>query len=50
MAIHLDLKQAVSFEELLMSQVTQQEALARLLIARGMFTKKEVIPSPSPMR
>jgi hypothetical protein len=31
----------VSFEELLMSQVVQQEALTRLLIEKGIFTKEE---------
>jgi hypothetical protein len=33
----------VSFEELLMSQVTQQEALTRLLIKKGVFTKEEFL-------
>ena len=37
MAIPLDPKQIVSFEELLMSQVVQQEALTRLLIGEGYF-------------
>jgi hypothetical protein len=32
---------SVSFEELLMSQVVQQEALTRLLIEEGIFTKEE---------
>ena len=41
MAIPLDPKQIVSFEELLMSQVIQQEALTRLLIEKGIFTKEE---------
>jgi hypothetical protein len=41
MAIPLDPKQIVSFEELLMSQVAQQEALTRLLIEKGIFTKEE---------
>ena len=40
MAIALDPKQAVSFEELLMSQVVQQEALTRLLVEKGIFTKE----------
>jgi hypothetical protein len=35
MAIPLDPKQVVSFEELLMSQVVQQEALTRFLIGKG---------------
>jgi len=41
MAIPLDSKQIVSFEELLMSQVVQQEALTRLLVEKGIFTKEE---------
>jgi len=40
MAISLEAKQVVSFEELLMSQVVQQEALTRLLIEKGIFTKE----------
>jgi hypothetical protein len=41
MSTPLDRKQLVSFEELLMSQVIQQEALTRLLVEKGMFTKEE---------
>ncbi len=41
MATPLDPKQTVSFEELLMSQVVQQEVLTRLLIQKGIFTKEE---------
>jgi hypothetical protein len=41
MAIPLDPKHIVSFEELLMSQVIQQEALTRLLVEKGIFTKEE---------
>jgi hypothetical protein len=41
MAILLDPKQIVSFKELLMSQVVQQEALTRLLVEKGIFTKEE---------
>lgn len=37
MAIPLGPKQIVSFEELLMSQVIQQEALTRLLVEKGIF-------------
>jgi hypothetical protein len=37
MAIGLDPKQMVSFEELLMSQVVQQDALTRLLGEKGIF-------------
>jgi hypothetical protein len=43
MAIALDPKQIVSFEELLMSQVVEQEALTRLLVERGVFTKEEFL-------
>jgi hypothetical protein len=43
MAISLDPKQVVSFEELLMSQVAQQEALTRLLVEKGIFTKEEFL-------
>ena len=43
MAIPLDPKQIVSFEELLMSQVVQQEALTRLLIEKGIFTMEEFL-------
>jgi hypothetical protein len=43
MAIPLDPKQVVSSEELLISQVVQQEALTRLLIMKGLFTKEEFL-------
>ena len=43
MAIPIDSKQIVSFEELLMSQVVQQEALTRLLVEKGIFTKEEFL-------
>ena len=43
MAISLDPKQIVPFEELLMSRVVQQEALARLLVDKGIFTKEEFL-------
>ena len=43
MVISLDPKQLVSFEELLMSQVVQEEALTRLLIDEGIFTKEEFL-------
>jgi hypothetical protein len=43
MAIPLDPKQVVSFKELLMSQVIQQEALTRLLVEKGIFTKEEFL-------
>jgi hypothetical protein len=41
MAIALDPKQVVVFEELLISQMVQQEALTRLLLEKGIFTKEE---------
>ena len=41
MAFGLDPKQIISFEELLMSQVVQQEALTRLLVEKGIFTEEE---------
>ncbi len=43
MATALDPKQIVSSEELLKSQVVQQEALTRLLIMKGLFTKDEFL-------
>ena len=43
MAIGLDPKQVVPFGELLMSQVVQQEALTRLLVEKGIFTKEEFL-------
>ena len=43
MAIPLDPKQVVSFEDLLMSRVVQQEALTRLLVEKGIFAKQEFL-------
>jgi hypothetical protein len=43
MANALDHKQIVSFEELLMSQVVQQEGLTRLLVEKGIFSKEELL-------
>ena len=43
MATGLDPKQIVSFEDLLMSQVVQQEALNWLLVEKGIFTKEEFL-------
>ena len=42
-AVEVGNKQMVSFEELLMSQVVQQEALTRLLAGKGIFTKEEFL-------
>jgi hypothetical protein len=43
MAIGLDSKQVVTFGELLMSQVVQQEGLTRLLVEKGVFSKEEFL-------
>ena len=43
MATALDPKQVVSSEELLMSQVVSQEAIIRLLVEKGIFTKDEFL-------
>jgi uncharacterized protein YqgQ len=43
MTIPFDPKQLVSLEELLISQVIQQEALTRLLVEKGLFTKEEFL-------
>jgi hypothetical protein len=43
MATGLDPKQIVSSEELLMSQVVSQEAVIRLLVEKGVFTKAEFL-------
>lgn len=43
MAIALDSKQIVSFEELLISQVVQQEALTRLLLEKGIIGREEFL-------
>jgi hypothetical protein len=45
MPIPLDPKQVVSFEELLMSQVVSLEALTRLLVKKGIFTKEKFLDS-----
>jgi len=42
-AIGLGPKEVVFFEELRMPQVLQQEALTRVLIEKGMFTKEEFL-------
>jgi hypothetical protein len=43
MAEKLDPKEIVSFEELLMSEVIQSEALINLLDRKGIITKKELL-------
>jgi hypothetical protein len=46
----LDSKEAVSFEELLMSNVYTQEALINLLEKKGIINKEEVIEEIKRMR
>ena len=43
MAIPLNPKQLVSFEEVLTSQMMSQDALIRLLIEKGIFSKDEFL-------
>ena len=43
MAEKLDLKEIVSFEELLRSEVIQSDALINLLDRKGIITKKELL-------
>jgi len=43
MAIPLDPKQIVLNDELLMSQVVSQEAIIRLLVKKGIFSKEEFL-------
>ena len=43
MAIPLNPKQLVSFEEVLTSQMVSQDALIRLLIEKGIFSKDEFL-------
>jgi hypothetical protein len=40
-------KQIVSSEELLMSQVVSQEAVIRLLVEKGIFSKEEFLEKVS---
>jgi uncharacterized protein YqgQ len=43
MAIGLDPKQLVLNDELLMSQVVSQEAIIRLLVGKGIFSKEDFL-------
>ena len=43
MVIALDPKQIVLNDELLLSQVISQEAIIRLLVEKGIFTKEEFL-------
>jgi hypothetical protein len=43
MAIAMHQNQVVSSEEPFMSQVIQQEAVIRLLVEKGIFTKEEFL-------
>ena len=50
MAKKLDLKEIVSFEELLMSNVYTQEALINLLEKKGIITKAELLEEIKTLR
>jgi hypothetical protein len=43
MAEKLDPKEVVTFEELLMSNMYEQEALINILVKKGIITKEEVL-------
>ena len=43
MAEKLDPKEVVTFEELLLSNMYEQEALINLLVRKGIISKKEVL-------
>lgn len=43
MAEKLDNKETVTFEELLMSNTIEQEALVNLLVKKGIITKQELL-------
>ena len=43
MDIDLDPRQVVPFDELLLSQVVSQEAVMRLLVEKGIFSKEEFL-------
>ena len=43
MATVLDAKQIISSEELFMSQVVSQEAVIRLPVEKGIFTREEFL-------
>jgi hypothetical protein len=43
MAQALDLRETVSFKELLMSEVIQAEAIINLLVRKGIITKQELL-------
>jgi len=46
----LDPKELVSFKELLMSNVYEQEALINLLVKKGIITKKEILEEIKELR
>lgn len=50
MAEKLDQKEIVSFEELLMSNVIEQEALVNLLEKKGIITKAELLEEITRLR
>ncbi len=43
MSEKLDPKEMVTFEELLMSNTIEQEAIVNLLVKKGIITKKELL-------
>ena len=43
MALALDPKQVVSSEQLIRSQLVSQDAVIRLLVEKGIFTKEEFL-------
>jgi hypothetical protein len=43
MAASFEQQQIVSFEELLMSEVVQQDTLRRVLVQKGIFTNEEFL-------
>jgi len=48
-AIGLDPKQVVSFEEFLMSQANPQKAVIRSLVEKGIFSKEEFLKMAKPV-
>ena len=50
MAEKLDSKEMVSFEELLMSRVTTNQAIINLLVEKGILTKGEILAEVNRVR
>jgi len=49
MAIGVDAKPVVSFEEFLMSQANPQKAVIRSLVEKGIFSKEEFLKMAKPV-